>query len=62
MSKKRVETLITQNSHYMQEILLKIRYFERRLSKGLKKIKFIFSSEPSPISWKKLLKTKGAWD
>ena len=30
----------------MQEIVLKIRYFERRLSKKLQKINFIFSFEP----------------
>ena len=29
----------------MQEILLKIRYFERGLSKSLKKVNFIFSFE-----------------
>ena len=40
---------ITQNSHCMQEILLKIRYFERGLSKSLKMVNFIFSFEPSPI-------------
>ena len=33
----------------MQEILLKTRYFERRLSKTLKKVNFIFSSKPSPF-------------
>ena len=31
----------------MQEILLKIRYFKRGLSKGLEKVNFIFSFEPS---------------
>ena len=30
-------------------ILLKIRYFERGLSKSLKKVNFIFSLEPSPL-------------
>ena len=29
----------------MQEIFLKIRYFERKLSKSLKKVYFIFSFE-----------------
>ena len=29
------------------EILFKIRYFERGLSKGLKKVNFIFSFKPS---------------
>ena len=33
----------------MQEILLKTRYFERGLSKSLKKVNFIFSFEPSPF-------------
>ena len=33
--------------HCMQEIILKIRYFERGLSKSLKKVNFIFSFEPS---------------
>ena len=33
----------------MQEILLKIRYFDRGLSKSLKKVNFIFSFEPSPF-------------
>ena len=44
----------------MQEILLKIRYFERRLSKGLKKVNFIFSFKPSPFkwTWTELCKTK----
>ena len=28
--------------HCMQEIVLKIRYFERGLSKNLKKVNFIF--------------------
>ena len=37
--------LVTQNSHCMQEILLKIRYFERGLSKSLKKVNF----EASPL-------------
>ena len=33
--------LITQNNPYMQEILLNIRYFERRSSKSLKKVNFV---------------------
>ena len=33
--------LITQNNPYMQEILLKIRYFERQSSKSLKKVNFV---------------------
>ena len=46
----------------MREILLKIRYFERVLSKSLKKVKVIFSFEPSPFKWKNLLKTRGTID
>ena len=40
---------LTENSHCMQEILLKIRYFERGLSKTFKKVNFNFSFEPSPF-------------
>ena len=47
------------NSHYMQEILLKIKHFERGLSKSLKKVNFIFSLQPSPFKWTQLSKTKG---
>ena len=43
----------------MQEILLKIKYFEKELSKSLRKVNFIFSFEPSPFQWTKLSKTKG---
>ena len=32
----------SKNSHCMQEILLKIRHFERELSRGLKKVNFFF--------------------
>ena len=42
----------------MQEIVLKARYFERGLSKRLKKGNFIFSFEPSPFQQTKLSKTK----
>ena len=38
----------------MQEIVLKIRYFERGLSKSLKKVNFIFPFEPNP----KIMKNK----
>ena len=51
----------TQSSHCTQEILLKIRYFERGLSKTLEKVNFIFSFEPSPFYWTELSKTKWAW-
>ena len=44
----------------MQEILLKIRYFERGLSKSLKKVNFIFSIEPSPFNEQSYLKQKGS--
>ena len=33
----------------MQEIILKVKYFERGLSKSLKKGNFNFSFEPSPV-------------
>ena len=42
----------------MQKILLKIRYFERGLSKSFK-VGFIFSFEPSPSLWKIYLKQNG---
>ena len=32
-----------------QEIILKTRFFEKRLSKSCKKVNFIFSFEPSPF-------------
>ena len=34
----------------MQEVLLKIRYIEIRLSKSLKKVNFIFLSNPVPFN------------
>ena len=46
----------------MQEILLKIKYSERGLSKSLKKVKFIFSFELSPFEWTNFSKTKGVWN
>ena len=33
----------------MQEVILKVKYFEGGLSKNLKKDNFIFSFEPSPF-------------
>ena len=42
----------------MQEILSKIRYFERGLSKNLKKVNFVFSFEPSPLGGKDYEKQK----
>ena len=43
----------------MHEIILKVRYFERGLSKSLKQGNFIFSFERSPFQYTKLSKTKG---
>ena len=43
----------------MQEILLKIRYFERGLSKSLKKVNFIFSFESIPFNGHSNQKQKG---
>ena len=37
-------------------LAVKIRYFEKGLSKSLKKVNFIFSFEPSPFEWTKLSK------
>ena len=46
----------------MQEIILKVGYFERGLPKSLKVANLIFSFEPSPFQLTKLSKTKGAWN
>ena len=46
----------------MQEIILKVRYCERGLSKSLEKGNFLFSFEPSPFQQTKLSKTKEAWN
>ena len=43
----------------MQEILLKIRYFERGLLKPFKKVNFIFSFEPSSFNGQTYQKQKG---
>ena len=45
-----------QNNHCMQEIVLKIRYFERRFSKSLKKLNFTFSLSENHNHWVKLKK------
>ena len=42
----------------MEEIHLKIRYYERELSKSLKKVNFIFSFEPSPFNGQSYQKQK----
>ena len=43
----------------MQEIRLKIRYFEKGLSKTFKKVNFDFSFEPSPFNRQSYKKQKG---
>ena len=43
----------------MQEITLKARYFERELSKSLKKGNFISSFEPIPFNRQNYQKQKG---
>ena len=44
----------------MQEIVFKIRYFERGLSKSLKNVNFIFLSNPVPFTEQDYEKQKGA--
>ena len=51
--------LVNNLKYCMQYCLLKIRYFERGLSKSLKKVNFIFPYEPKSFQWTKLSKTKG---
>ena len=43
----------------MQEILLRIRYFERGLSKTFKKVNFFFLSNPVPFNGQSYKKQKG---
>ena len=43
----------------MQEIVLKVRYFERRLSKSLKKVTLFFLSNPVPFNGQTYQKQKG---
>ena len=43
----------------MQEIILKIRYFERELSKSLKKVNFLFFSNPVHFNHQNYKKQKG---
>ena len=45
----------------MQNIILKIRHFERGLSKSLKKVNFIFSFKPIPYNGQ-IYQKKGASD
>ena len=44
----------------MQEILLKVRYFERGLLKNLKKVNFVFLSNPVPFNGQSYQKQKGS--
>ena len=53
--------LITQNSHCTHDILLKIRFFERGLSKSLKiikKLSLFFLSNPVPFNGQSYQKQK----
>ena len=43
----------------MQEIILKVRYFERGLSKSPKKGNFLFLSNPVPFNTQNYQKQKG---
>ena len=42
-------SILVNDSHWMQKILLKIRYFERGLSKTLKKLTLFFILNPAPL-------------
>ena len=44
----------------MQEILLTVRYFERGLSKSLKKLTLFFLSNPVPFNGQNYQKQKGS--
>ena len=44
----------------MQEIILRVRYFERGLSKSLKKATFFFHSNPVPFNRQIYRKQKGS--
>ena len=44
----------------MQEIISKIRLFERELPKNVEKVNFIFSSKPSPFNGQSYQKQKGS--
>ena len=48
----------SKNSHCMQEILLKIRHFERELSRGLKKVNFILFFCTQSLLIDKVIKNK----
>ena len=47
-----------QKSHCMEEIILKVRYFERRLSKSLKKGNLHFFFRIQSLSIDKIIKNK----
>ena len=47
-----------QNSHCMHNIVLKVRYFEKGLSKGLKKGNFIFFFGTQSLLIVKIMKNK----
>ena len=51
--------VLTQNSYCMQEIILKIRYFERGLSKTFKKVNF-FLLNPVLFNRQSYQKQKGS--
>ena len=40
---------INQRKHCMEEIIFKIRYFERQLPKRFNKVNFTFSFKPTPF-------------
>ena len=48
----------TQKRHCMQEIILKMRYFERGLSKSLKNVKFIFFFRTQSLLMDMIMKEK----
>ena len=45
----------------MQEILLKVRHFEKRSLKSLKKGNFVFLSNPVPLKRQNYQKQRGPW-
>ena len=50
---------LVNNSHCMQKIRLKIRYFERGLAKTFKKLTLFFLSNPVPFNGQSYQKQKG---
>ena len=51
--------LLIQNSHCTQEILFKIRYFQRGYQKALKKLTLFFLLNPVPFNRQSYRKQKG---